>query len=120
MVLAVPHKEHTFDLYREVTTLAHHVEDYENYERERDLQHVVDYYENAAGKYAGETWDIAERCQKYKDGDMSGLDIHYHTFTEDSMREILEWFEKNVYKWKSCKVFEIEAGSNEFYVQCVK
>jgi predicted SAM-dependent methyltransferase len=118
-VMAIPHKEHMFDRYRETTPLEHHIEDYENYQREHDVAHIIDFHENSNSKYLGNEVDIEEQCRIFLEG-TKRIDIHYHTFTESSLREILAWFDENVYKWRSWKVYDWLVGSDEFLVKCKK
>lgn len=118
-VMAVPHKEYTFDQFRQITTLSHHIEDYEKYERNRDVLHLIDYLENAHIKYQGNTADITLHCSEFLLGG-NRYDIHYHTFTEDSFAEIINWFNINVYKWSFCEIFNRLEGGAEFFVRLVK
>lgn len=118
-VMAVPHKFYTFDRLREVTPLSHHIEDFKSYERRNDLIHIVDYLENAHIKYAGETADITKYCRDFLAGDNS-LDLHYHTFTEDSFEELIAWFNENIYPWNRCEIFQRYEGSIEFFVRLEK
>lgn len=118
-VMAVPHKEYTFDKLRQITPLSHHVEDYEGYERRNDILHLIDYLENAHIKYQGNTVDITLHCREFLLG--SGkYDIHYHTFVEDIFVEIIDWFNRNVYEWSSCEIFDRIEGEIEFFVRLVK
>lgn len=118
-VLAIPHKEYTFDEFRTITPLKHHIKDYEQYDRGNDMIHLVDYLENAHIKYQGHTADITSHCRAFLH-DNKNFDIHYHIFTEDSFVEIIKWFNENVYKWSSCEIFNRLEGQNEFFVRFVK
>lgn len=118
-VMAVPHKNYTFDCLRQVTPLEHHIEDYERYDRNRDVLHVVDFLENANEKQMGNAVDITQHCREFLQGSNS-LDLHYHTFTENSFAEIMNWFSKHIYRWNSCEIFQRLEGSNEFFVRLIK
>lgn len=118
-VMAVPHRNYTFDSLREVTPLAHHIEDFRNYERKNDLIHIVDFLENAHIKYSSGATDITKHCREFLGGS-NALDLHYHTFTEDSFEEIISWFNQNVYQWSNAEIFQRHDGSNEFFVRLVK
>lgn len=119
LVMAVPHMDHTFDRLRKLTPLSHHISDFEAYEREGDLDHIVDYLENAHIKYSGGTADIEQHCRAFLAGS-NELDLHYHTFTEDSFAEIIEWFCENVYQWSRYEIFQRYEGEIEFFVRLVK
>jgi SAM-dependent methyltransferase len=45
LFMAIPHMNYTFDMLRPLTKIEHFIEDYNNYVRERDLLHIVDYVE---------------------------------------------------------------------------
>lgn len=117
-VMAVPHKEYTFDQFRQLTPVSHHIKDYEQYERSHDVIHLIDFLENAHIKYQGYTADITSSCREFLSG--NNIDMHYHTFTENSFAEIIDWFNTNVYKWSSCEIFDRLEGGNEFFVRLVK
>lgn len=118
-VMAVPHKEFIFDKYRQTTSLNHHIKDFEQYDRNKDILHVIDFLENAQIKYLGKTEDITQHCLNFLEGS-NELDLHYHTFTEDSIAEIINWFNSNVYTWSSCEIFNKLEGDFEFFVRLIK
>lgn len=118
-VMAVPHKEYTFDKYRQITPLSHHITDYEEYERSLDVIHLVDYLENAHIKYGGYTADITAHCALFLKNNQN-FDMHYHVFNEESFTEIINWFNQNIYMWNSCEVFQRLEGSNEFFIRLIK
>lgn len=121
-VMAVPHMRHTFDKLRELTPLSHHISDFEAYERKNDLIHVVDFLENVYIKHDGrdsKTVDITRYCREFLAGS-NAFDFHYHTFTEDSFAEIIEWFCENVYSWREWEIFQWLEGTNEFFVRLIK
>ena len=74
-VMAVSHKEYMFDKYRETTSL---IEDYERYERSRDVIHVIDYLENDQIKYSGGTADIAWHVHNFWNVAMNLICIIIH------------------------------------------
>lgn len=83
------------------------------------MLHLIDYLENAHIKYQGNTADITLHCSEFLLGG-NRYDIHYHTFTEDSFAEIINWFNINVYKWSFCEIFNRLEGGAEFFVRLVK
>lgn len=118
-VMAVPHKNYTFDCLRALTDLEHMTADYKECSCERNLIHVVDYLENVKIRHFGQTEDITKCCSDYLAGH-SDLDIHYHTFTEENMAQVLLWFCENVYRWSKMEIFNRLEGANEFFVRLVK
>lgn len=118
-VMAVPHRDYTFDRLRELTTLEHIISDYEDYCCERDMLHIVDYIENAHVKCSGGgQQQITKLCRAYLEG--KGMDIHYHTFTEENMSAILTWFHEKIHPWSSMEIFQRLEGANEFFVRLVR
>ncbi len=103
-VMAVPHMNYTFDCLRSLTDLQHIIMDYKNFSRERNMIHIVDYLENVKIRHFGCTEDITKYCYDYLAGYLS-MDIHYHTFTEESMTHIINWFNENIYRWSSSEIF---------------
>lgn len=90
LVLVVPDMTKTFDSKRALTTLAHLIEDYAAPLHERDLEHYVEFYSKAF-EIPPEANLEEYAAQKQTEGG----DIHYHTFTYESFREIVEWCAHN-------------------------
>ena len=82
LFLVIPHKEHTFDKPRDVTPLAHFIEDYES-EVAPTLDHYLEYSRLCRHD---ENWEemgpeLHER----------GADCHMHVFTPESTAELLTY-----------------------------
>jgi len=81
LFLVIPHRDHTFDKQRPVTSLQHFVADSLLAEPPM-LDHYLEYARLAQGRA-----DWVEHGQALC---TRGADFHAHTFTPDSMRELLE------------------------------
>lgn len=86
LVLVVPDMTKTFDSQRERTTLAHLIEDYEAPSPERDRKHYEEYYTKS---YTIPTDAIFSNYVSLKQTE--GGDLHYHTWTFESFRELIDW-----------------------------
>lgn len=124
--LVVPHMKYTFDALRSLTTIEHFIQDYTNYIRERDMLHLVDHLEHFTEYEANQKGIKADRInlfpvlKNFIKGEK--IDIHYHTFTEENFKEILDYFNSNIAKWSKTEIIpriQFE-GSNEFYVRLTK
>ena len=120
-LLAIPHKDYCFDKPRELTTLAHFIDDYEAYSKSRDLIHIIDVFANtpldeqqSTGRF------IYDRCVEYLNGQL--LDIHYHTFNEENTRELLLYFNEYLHRWAKVEIIDraTQYPSNEFFVRLTK
>jgi SAM-dependent methyltransferase len=116
LVLIVPHKEKTFDRPRELTTLKHLLNDFENPDINRDILHYVEFYTKATG-YITPVEDlytiILDNIQN-KDGY-----IHYHTWTEKSFLELINYTQTSkLCDWSSVLIHNVRKEKNayEFYV----
>jgi SAM-dependent methyltransferase len=103
LFMAIPHMKYTFDALRPLTSIDHFIEDYNNYIKERDILHLVDYLEYTNEYKAKKEGSIPEKSNLYpllltfiKGGK---VDIHYHTFTEENVSMLLEFFNCNIAKW---------------------
>ncbi len=95
LVLVVPDKERTFDKNREITPLKHLIEDHQDPSRERDKQHYFDFYERAFPTPPHRLTEAVEtEFQK-------GSDIHYHTFTYESFKDMVNYICRHVAPWSS-------------------
>jgi SAM-dependent methyltransferase len=90
MVLVVPDMSRTFDSRRELTTLAHLIEDYELPSDQRDLAHYEEFYTKAF-----EVPTSIDSLEYAKQKQAEGGDIHYHTWTYQSFEELVTWCVKN-------------------------
>lgn len=83
LLLALPHKEGTFDWRRPTTTLAHVMEDYDNNIGEEDLTHleeVIELHDLSMDKAAGSRIQFEQRC-----GDnFRHRAMHHHVFETGS------------------------------------
>ena len=87
--MIVPDKRYCFDRRRAVTTLTHFIAEFESDVAEIGIEHYRDYIVNTNGE-DGLTRDVSDeyiaKCHS-----MQGS-IHVHTFTPDSLRELLDFF----------------------------
>lgn len=100
---AVPHKALAYDMGRNETSLKHFIKDYESYDIVDDLEHLREYYPTQPDiVFGGKALDEVEKDL------LAGeqLDIHYHAFTPNSFRQLIVWFNNNVYKWKTSYVYD--------------
>lgn len=94
--LILPHYARTFDKYRTITTLQHHICDYANLGDREDHSHfreiregwskVEDFEEQRArfeARWQMDTWDWAGRVK-------NGL-IHYHVWTQNEVVDLLRY-----------------------------
>jgi SAM-dependent methyltransferase len=109
-ILLVPHMELTFDSKRDLTSLDHLILDYKRPLKERDLFHFVEFYEKA--------FVVPHPFQKaLEEIENPFKDIHYHTWTESSFLEMINYFSENIKKWSKINFFQHlpHAHANEFY-----
>ncbi len=85
LVLVVPDMNKTFDKNRELTTLAHLIEDNHNPSPDRDCRHYEEFYSKAFELPAGSNL-LEYAAQKQAEGG----DLHYHTWTYESFGELVE------------------------------
>jgi SAM-dependent methyltransferase len=86
LVLVVPDMTKTFDKNRALTDIDHLIADYESPSHERDYEHYVDFYTNAFSAPEGISISDHAKAQQNAQGD-----IHYHTFTFESFKQIVTW-----------------------------
>ena len=112
--MAVPDKNHTFDIDRELTPLKHLITDYSSNPKERfsyDREHFVEWVTLVNKRPASE---IESRVNHLIEIDYS---IHFHTFTLQSFLEILNYLRqerKFPFVIKACA--DTIRGNNEFIV----
>ena len=86
LALVVPDMAKTFDSKRTLTSLSHLILDYEEPSSDRDREHYEEFYSMAFELPSDvNLFDFAAQKQ-IEDGD-----IHYHTFTYESFRDVVEW-----------------------------
>lgn len=102
LFVTIPIAEQCFDKGREITTLSHLIDDFELYQKgelkqldQRNREHLVEWIRisepniaamQTEGHIPSPEGDVESRLQAV---DMSGLDIHFHTFTMESYLEML-------------------------------
>ena len=90
LFMAVPDKEQTFDKTRQLTTIEHLVQDYENPSDERDYEAFLEFALEVSAKASGactieghrEHADLMWR-EKYS--------IHYHVWDQNTFRQFLDF-----------------------------
>jgi 2-polyprenyl-3-methyl-5-hydroxy-6-metoxy-1,4-benzoquinol methylase len=115
-VLVVPDKRRTFDKDRDVTPLDHLVLDYEHPLTERDTLHFVEFYSRAF------VTPVESLYARVLDAIANGGDIHFHTWTYESFREMVDYLIAHVNHWRdvwSQPAVE-DPDSNEFYYVLTK
>lgn len=85
LVLVVPDMERTFDRERQVTTLAHLLEDYEEPSSRRDRAHYEEFYTKAFKIPDGQ--DFSEYVARQH---AEGFSIHFHAWTYDAFLQLIE------------------------------
>lgn len=114
LLLAVPSKDRTFDRYRPYTTLSHLVDDYECYDRLRDLAHYKEWF-----SYVQVSADNEDQISK--DAWMQNLDIHYHTWSADSFGQMINYIQSSYVQFSHFEIFpEVSSTSIEFYASFIK
>lgn len=114
LLLVIPDKRRTFDRNREITELNHLIADYENPDRERDLENYIDFFKYARMSKKWEE-DAAIAHQQ-------GIDIHYHVWTPSSFHRMFTYIVEKLAPFSS---FELKPPVNdeqclEFYLVATK
>ena len=86
--MVVPDKRFTFDKDRDVTPVQHLIDDYNSNVSETELAHYQDLCKHVASH------DISQAQGMFE----VQSNIHVHTFTEDSLKELLKGFEVIYFK----------------------
>jgi SAM-dependent methyltransferase len=87
LLLKVPDKRFTFDRNRERTSLKHLVEEFEDPHRINVRAHYADWVERVNGKRLGSV-EFDQELRSLMDMNYS---IHYHTWIDQDLREIIEY-----------------------------
>jgi SAM-dependent methyltransferase len=93
LFLVLPHGERTFDRGRELTTLSHHIEDFDRNVSFEDMTHWPEFEKFSIPQY-NHAW-IAEGTRP--DGTIDPLwcvnhgAVHYHVWTQHEMSELLRY-----------------------------
>jgi len=101
LYLAVPDKRKTFDQERELTSIDHLLDDFQNPSKERDFIHFQDFASKVSCKVFG-LRPIDEAEELARELYESNYSIHYHVWTEHSFREFLKTVQKEIAEWQ-CK-----------------
>jgi predicted SAM-dependent methyltransferase len=114
LLLAVPSKDRTFDKSRPCTPLAHLVDDYERYDRARDLSHYREWFSlvqpsnSNDDKMVNEAWEC-------------NADIHYHTWTVETFIQLMNHIKVSYAQFSHSEIFpEVNPDSIEFYACFLK
>jgi len=116
-VLVVPDMRLTFDSAREATSLDHLVEDYRSWNPDRDILHFVEFFSKAFVTPIGELYD------RVRNAIATQHDIHFHTWTYDSFRTLVEYSQTGISPWQkvwSHPPAKEAADANEFYYLLTK
>jgi predicted SAM-dependent methyltransferase len=116
LVLVVPDMERTFDREREVTTLAHLLEDYEAPSFTRDRTHYEEFYTKAFK--IPQDHNFPEYVNRQH---AEGFSIHFHTWTFESFSELVRHVTKTA-NWSDVWSHPTSAGDEniEFYFVLTK
>jgi SAM-dependent methyltransferase len=90
LLIIVPHKDHTFDHNRPLTTLEHFLEDERNNTDEKDLFHleeILKYHDLKMDKHAG---TLAQFTNRSKDNFQNRC-LHHHTFNNQNIAELIQY-----------------------------
>jgi predicted SAM-dependent methyltransferase len=87
LLLKIPDKRYTFDSKRSRTPLAHLLEEYEHPDSFDWRSHYADWLENVDGRDLAET-KVNDMVANLKAGKQN---IHYHTWVDDDLREIIDF-----------------------------
>jgi SAM-dependent methyltransferase len=111
-VLVVPEKRRTFDQGREVTPLAHLVDDFEDPSADRDVEHYFDFFSKV---YAVPDEALPQRVHEAIAGNH---DLHLHTWTYESFEDMVKYTRRTFTPWRKvwsqASIWE-DPGSHEFY-----
>lgn len=116
LVLVVPDMERTFDRERQVTTLAHLLEDYKEPSFSRDRAHYEEFYTKAFKIPDGQ--DFSEYVTRQH---ADGFSIHFHAWTYDSFSDLAQHV-TSVVDWSGVWSHPTLAGDEniEFYFVMTK
>lgn len=121
MYFAVPNKRKTFDRLRMSTGVRHFKKDYYQPSNYREMGHAI-----SANLLSGFSLDnFCQLMPAIKKGFEMGwenLDFHHHVFTTGSLEKMLQWYAREVRRWRC---FEVVKGdylknTNEIYVKMIK
>lgn len=110
--LSIPLIDGSYDKYRPLTTTEHIATDYKNQTDCLDTYHIGEYEENVVMNKSTETcftW-IKDFHARWP---ISYPYVHQHTFTMESIRELMEWATNYLDRFR---IFQIEADNNNIFV----
>jgi SAM-dependent methyltransferase len=111
-VLFVPEKRATFDKDRDVTSLEHLIADYQEPSSKRDVSHYFDFFTKAFPT------PEAELQKRVDEAIATDYDIHFHTWTYESFKEMADYARRKLTPWSAVWSQPAIAGdpdSIEFY-----
>ena len=97
LILFLPHQERCCDIYRELTPLAHLVEDYEKNMPDDDQTHVDDFYENVVLKGLTPHYDHYNKEDLAASGNM-----HHHVWITEDLVELFQYVGLDVVFTEDC------------------
>lgn|ERR1022692_4009944 len=116
LVLVVPDMRLTFDRNRAITELSHLIQDYESPLRERDVLHYVEFFSKAF------VTPIEDLFSRVKTAIEENGDLHFHTWTYESFKEMVTYIREHIAPWSSIwsHAPSESAEANEFYYVLTK
>jgi len=90
LVLVLPNKDFTFDHKRQVTSLVHLIQDYNNNTAETDTTHfdeVVELHDLTMDDFVASKEELAKRTQL----NIENRAVHHHVFSLDLIKQMLEY-----------------------------
>ncbi len=91
IILFLPHKERTFDKYRQRTPLSHLISDYKNNVSNDDSSHIDDFYQNVIEKGLAPHYKNIKKSLLSKTGN-----IHHHVWIMEDITELLSYMNLNI------------------------
>ncbi len=112
--LALPDKRFTFDRGRALTPIEHLVADFEHPSRERDYEAFRDFALEVGCRHfrhrpEAESEDLARELFE------RGYSIHYHVWTFEAFRALLDHLEERQRGWRMKRVAEKPTRGDEFF-----
>ncbi len=123
LLFTVPDKTQTFDCHRTLTSIEHIIKDYKNPSIERDIDNFIDFSMLVQERplNIADIEYINATIKEFSCGKKP--DFHYHTFTPDSFRQLLDYIADNkIIEWSEVDVLDRleKINSCEFYVRLIK
>jgi SAM-dependent methyltransferase len=109
LILILPHKDRTFDCDRPVTTLQHHLDDYQKQVGYEDLTHLEEFERCALRKMRH--WWFDEPGARKSDGTfdyqwmIAQGHVHYHVWTQNEIVDLVRHI--------GCEILVVEANAED-------